>query len=312
MIDITYGGPAAEKTAVALGYFDGLHLGHVGVIGAAMAQESLRPAVFTFNCDTTLPKFRRQEDIISFENKRELLDRMGVRYLYAPDFAQVCECTAEEFVRDILVGRLNAGFACCGRSFRFGRGGEGTPELLAEIGRKYGVAAEIVADVCCDGEVISSSHIRELIRSGDISEANRLLGYELWYRLPIVKGNEIGRTLSFPTINQIIPETNVIPRFGVYRSYAEVHGKNYLGVTNIGIKPTVTNRHDGTGAVMETYIIGFEGNLYGETAAVSLCEFIRPEKRFASLEELKVQIQTDKQTVIDYDKIISEKERKLK
>lgn len=294
MIDITYGGAVPEKTAVALGYFDGLHLGHVGVINAAMAQQELKPAVFTFNCDTTLPKFQKREDIVSFENKRELLAKIGVEYLYAPDFAAVCGYTAEEFVREILIKRLNAGYACCGTNFRFGKNGSGTPELLAEIGAKYGMTAYAVPDVCIDGEMISSTHIRELIRSGEIEEANRLLGYELWYRLPVVKGNEIGRTLSFPTINQIIPETNVIPRFGVYKSFAEVHGHIYHGVTNIGVKPTVANRRDGSGAVMETHIIGFDGDLYGEKISVSLCGFLRPERKFPNLEELKKQIAADK------------------
>lgn len=256
------------------------------------------PAVFTFNCDTTLPKFAKPEDIISFENKCELLEKMGVEYLYAPDFAEVCELSAEEFVSEILIKKLNAGFACCGTNFRFGKNGSGTPELLAQIGEKYGMRAQTVADVCFDGVMISSTHIRELIRNGDIEQANKLLGYELWYRLPVISGNRIGRMLSFPTINQIIPETNIIPRFGVYSSYAEVHGKQYRGVTNIGIKPTVENRSDGSGAVMETHIIGFDGDLYGENIAVSLVRFIRPERKFAGLDELKAQIAADKQCAL--------------
>lgn len=295
MIDITYGGTISEKTAVALGYFDGLHLGHLGVIRAALSQEGLSPAVFTFNCDTTLPKFKNPEDIISFENKRELLCRVGVNYLYAPDFAEVCELTAEEFVSEILIKRLNAGYACCGTNFRFGRNGSGTPELLAEIGGRYGMSAETVPDVCHDGVMISSTHIRELIRGGNVEEANTLLGYELWYRLPVVRGNEIGRRLlSFPTINQMIPPTNVIPRFGVYKSFVQLDGRNYRGVTNIGVKPTIENRRDGDGVVMETHIIGFDGDLYGQNVSVSLCSFIRPEKKFPNLEELKRQIAADK------------------
>lgn len=297
MIDITNSGAAAEKTAVALGYFDGLHLGHVGVISAAMAQPGLKPAVFTFNCDTTLPKFRGPEDIISFENKCELMERLGVQYIYAPDFAEVCTLTDEEFVKKILIDRLNAGFACCGRNFRFGKGGSGTPERLAEIGAKYGMRAEVVQDVCLDGQIISSTRIREHIRKGEIEQANRLLGYELWYRLPVVKGNEIGRTISFPTINQIIPDTNIIPRYGVYKSYVEIDGKQYYGVTNIGVKPTVT-RHDGTGAVMETHIIGYSGDLYGQNIAVALVRFIRPEVKFAGLDELKQQIARDKENAL--------------
>ena len=282
MIDITNGGKAAEKTAVALGYFDGLHLGHVGVISAAMAQPGLKPAVFTFNCDTTLPKFRGPEDIISFENKCELMEKIGVKYIYAPDFAEVCTLTDEEFVKKILIDRLNAGFACCGSNFRFGKGGSGTPERLAEIGAKYGMRAEVVPDVCLDGQLISSTRIREHIRKGEIEQANRLLGYELWYRLPVVRGNEIGRTISFPTINQIIPETNIVPRYGV---------------TNIGVKPTVTRR-DGTGAVMETHIIDFSGDLYGRNIAVALVRFIRPEVKFSGLDELKQQIARDKENAL--------------
>lgn len=290
MIDITYGASAAEKTAVALGYFDGLHLGHMGVIGAALAQTGLKPAVFTFNCDTTLPKFRSPEDIISFENKRELMGKIGVEYICAPDFAEVCRLTDEEFVKEILAEKLNAGFACCGRNFRFGLGGFGTPERLSEIGKKHGITVQIVEDICLDGEMISSTHIRELIRRGEIEQANRLLGYELWFRLPVVHGNGIGRRLSFPTINQIIPETNVIPRFGSYQSYAEVGGKQYRGITNVGIRPTIEGSE---GVVMETHILNFSGDVYSEKIAVSLCKFIRPERKFAGLDELKKQIAED-------------------
>lgn len=297
MIDITNRGRAAEKTAVALGYFDGLHLGHVGVISAALSQQGLKPAVFTFNCDTTLPKFRGPEDIISFENKCELMERLGVQYIYALDFAEVCTLTDEEFVKNILIDRLNAGYACCGRNFRFGKGGSGTPERLAEIGAKYGMRAGVVPDVCLDGQIISSTRIREHIRRGEIEQANRLLGYDLWYRLPVVRGNEIGRTINFPTINQIIPDTNIIPRHGVYKSYVEIDGKQYHGVTNIGIKPTVV-RHDGTGTVMETHIIGYSGDLYGQNIAVALVRFIRPEVKFPGLEELKQQIARDKENAM--------------
>ncbi len=289
MINITYGA-AAEKTAVALGYFDGLHLGHIQVINAALQQRELKPAVFTFNCDTTLPKFRSPEDIISFENKCDMLERMGVEYIYAPDFADVCTLTEEDFVREILAGKLRAGFACCGRNFRFGLGGHGTPERLTAIGKKYGIEVQIVQDVCLDGEMISSTRIREYIKKGDMEQANRLLGYELWFNLPVVHGNEIGRTLNFPTINQIIPETNVIPRFGVYSSFVRVNGRNYRGITNIGIRPTV---HNSGNVIMETHILGFEGNLYGKMAEVSLCRFLREEKRFAGLAELKKQIAQD-------------------
>ncbi len=293
MIDITYGTAPKEKTAVALGYFDGLHLGHIGVINAALAQKELKPAVFTFNCDTTLPKFRSQEDIISFDYKCEMLDKIGVEYIFAPDFAEVCDLPDEDFVERILVGKINAGFACCGRNFRFGLGGGGTPERLAKIGVRFGISVEIVEDVCLDGQMISSTHIRELIRRGNILEANRFLGYELSFRLPVVHGNELGRTIEYPTINQIIPATNVIPRFGAYASSVEVNGRHYRAITNIGIRPTVS---DGGCVVMETHIIGFSGDLYGEKITVSLMKFLRPERKFKDLSVLKDQIAEDIKT----------------
>ena len=293
LIDITYGAPPSERTAAALGYFDGLHLGHIGVIGAAKKQLELhgfRPAVFTFNCDTTLPKFKSPEDIISFENKCELLDKIGVEYMFAPDFAEVCGLADEDFVKEILVKKLNAGFACCGKNFRFGLGGHGTPDSLKRIGKKYDISVEIVEDVCLDGKLISSTHIRELIRNGNIEEANRLLGYDLWFRLPVVRGNGLARTMNYPTINQIIPSTNIIPKFGVYSSYVEADGHQYRGITNIGIRPTVASSG---GTVMETHIFDFDGELYGQNIAISLCDFLRAERKFSGLDELKEQIAND-------------------
>lgn len=290
MINITYGLPPKEKTAVALGYFDGLHRGHMGVIAAAQAQREMKLCIFTFNCDTTLPKFSSPEDIISFEDKCARFEKIGVEYIYAPDFAMVCNFTDEEFVRDILVRKLNAGFACCGRNFRFGLGGHGTPERLCELGRKYGILVEIVEDVCLDGELISSTEIRDLIRRGSIEQANRLLGYDLSFCLPVVHGNEIARTMDYPTINQIIPHTNVIPRLGAYASSAEVDGRVFRAITNIGVRPTVTDSGE---TVMETHILGYNGDLYGKRVTVSLKKFLRPEKKFKDLSGLKAQIAED-------------------
>ena len=290
MIDITYGAPLHDKTAVALGYFDGLHLGHKVVIAAALEQRELKPAVFTFNCDTTLPKFRRPEDIISFENKCELLSDMGVEYVYAPDFAAVCTLTDEDFVKKILCETLNAGYACCGRNFRFGLGGHGTPEILTALGAKYGIRVEIIEDVCLDGEIISSSHIRKLIRMGEMEQAYRLLGYRWQFTMPVVYGNGLARTLNFPTINQILPETNVMPRFGVYVSFVHFHGVHYRGITNIGIRPTIENSR---GVICETHILDYSGDLYGENVTVALYKFIRPERKFANIDELKAQIEQD-------------------
>lgn len=290
MTDITNGAVPGEKTSAALGYFDGLHPGHKAVIETAIAQKNLSPAVFTFNCDTTLPKFKSPEDIISFPNKCEMLDKMGVKYLFAPDFADVCSLTFEDFASEILVKRLNVGFVCCGNNFRFGLGGYGTPEKLCMLGEKLEFKVKIVPDICLDGELISSTHIRNFIRSGDIRAANRLLGYDLWFKLPVLHGNEIGRTISFPTINQAIPKTNVIPRFGVYKSIVDIENRKFHGITNIGIRPTIKGSD---GILLETHILNFSGDLYGQEVTVALIDFIRPERKFECLEELKKQIAAD-------------------
>lgn len=289
-------------SAVALGFFDGLHLGHIAVVqrallrGSAIPQESLCSVVFTFNDKTTLPKFREKKGscIITYEQKAELFEEAGADFLYAPDFGEVKDFSAREFVEKILRERLCAAYVVCGYDFRFGRGGEGDPDALSALCREYGIACEVVPPVKIDGEIVSSTEIRRLIRLGEIEKANRLLGYELSYALPVVKGNEIGRSIGFPTINQMIPDYMVSPKNGVYKSWAVVDGKTYRAITNIGVKPTVTDRGE---VVTETHIIGFQGDLYGKTVKISLRGYLRGERKFESLSALKAQLAYDKSVV---------------
>lgn len=194
----------------------------------------------------------------------------------------------------ILKERLCAAYVVCGYDFRFGRGGEGNPGILSALCGEYGIVCEIVPPVRLDGEVVSSTEIRRLIRLGEIEKANRFLGYELSYALPVIKGNEIGRTIGFPTINQMIPDYMVRPKNGVYKSWAVVNGKTYRGITNIGVKPTVTDRGE---VVTETHIIGFCGDLYGQTVKIALRAYLRGEMKFDSLSALKAQLAYDKSVV---------------
>lgn len=289
-------------SAVALGFFDGLHLGHIAVVQRALLRKGASPqespcsVVFTFNDKTALPKFREKKGscIITYEQKAELFEEAGADFLYAPDFGEVKDFSAREFVEKILRDRLCAGYVVCGYDFRFGRGGEGNPEILSALCREHGIACEVVPPVKIDGEIVSSTEIRRLIRLGEIEKANRLLGYELSYALPVVKGNEIGRTIGFPTINQMIPDYMVSPKNGVYKSWAVVDGKTYRGITNIGVKPTVTDRGE---VVTETHIIGFRGDLYGKTVKISLRGYLRDEIKFGSLSALKAQLAYDKSIV---------------
>lgn len=281
-----------ERSAVALGFFDGLHLGHIEVVKKTLFKKGLCSVVFTFSGKDILPKFKDStgRTIITYEQKKAIFGKIGIDYVYAPDFSSVKDFSAEEFVRDILKERLNAGYVVCGYDFRFGKNGAGTPDILERLCKSYGIECEIVPAVLVDGEIVSSTIIRELIREGNIEKANHLLGYEVSYMLPVISGNRVGRSLGFPTINQIIPSEMVQPKNGVYASWTEVEGRTYRSVTNIGVKPTVTDKNE---VITETHIIGYDGDLYGESVKITLCRYIRGEMKFKNLDELKEQLGKD-------------------
>ena len=298
-MDITAAGFSGGKSAVALGFFDGLHLGHTQVIVQALLQE-LTPIVFTFSGSSLLPKFSRREDIIAHELKLELLEKIGVKHIYAPDFADVKDMTAEQFVEEILVNRLNAGFVSCGYDFRFAKGGKADADTLRELCGRQGIEVCVVPAVKIEGEVVSSTRIRELIKGGDIEKANLLLGYELTYCREVIHGKENGRKMGFPTINQTLPEGMTIPKYGVYKSRTRVGDTDYPSVTNIGVKPTIDlEAGEQRVPLMETHIIGFDGDLYGERVSVSLLGYLREERRFGGLQELSRQLEKDKKSAIN-------------
>lgn len=286
-----------------MGLFDGLHYGHRTVIRYAIdiAQQNFgtEPAVFTFDTDTVTSKGDGGvECIISRELKFELMDKMGVKYIYSPDFMNFRNLSAEEFVQLVICDKLMARYVVCGEDFRFGRNACGNVEELDRLCRKRGIQVIQVPPVTDgNGMRISSTKIRELVHAGEIERANRLLGSRFQFKLPVMYGHRIGRTLNFPTINQYFSSRQLIPRYGVYVSVAEVRGNVYRSVTNIGMKPTVGNTDR---PLAETYIIGFDGELYGELVRVSLLHFIRPETKFGNLGELAQAIKQDISAAEDF------------
>lgn len=302
MTDITASGFTQDtigKSAVAIGCFDGLHLGHMQVIKQALKQE-LTPVVFTFSHKSILPKLGRKEDIIPYDLKLKLLEKSGVSYIYAPDFADVKDMTAQQFVQEILVDRLNAGFVSCGYDFHFAKGGTADADALSEICKEHGIEVCVVPAVKSDGETVSSTLIRQLIKNGDLEKANRFLGYKLTYSLEVIHGKKNGRKMGFPTINQTIPEGMTIPKFGVYKSRTKIGSTDYPSVTNIGVKPTIDlEEGEQRRPLMETHIIGYDGELYGERVSVSLLSFIRAERKFDGLKELSEQLEKDKKLAVD-------------
>ncbi|SDB42342.1 riboflavin kinase / FMN adenylyltransferase [Ruminococcaceae bacterium FB2012] len=283
-------GPLEWRTAVALGVFDGVHLGHRTVIDKAVSlgKGELRSVVFTFRQGSVTNKGSVR--LLSDEDKFYRLSQRRVDLVCSPDLGEVRDMSAEDFVREILVGRLRCRFAVCGKDFRFGRGAAGDVSLLERLGEECGFLTVVLDKLSLGGETVSSTAIKEHISRGEIVRANEMLGYRFGYRLPVIHGRELGRTWDFPTINQQLPEGIVMPRFGVYCSRVKIDGKAYTGVTDIGVKPTVGKE---TTPLSETYILGFGGDLYGRVIQVSLERFIRPEKKFDSIDELRAQIARD-------------------
>ena len=283
-----------RKRAVALGLFDGVHLGHRAVIDAALAQRGngLSSAVFTFEPECVLRKAGGSAGYIYTRAEKGwlLCEQIGVDDIISPPFDSLCGLSGEEFAEEILCKQLGAAHVCCGDDFRFGsRASCGAQELIG-FGKRYGFEVEVVGAVEYGGSAVSSSRIRELLLSGDIPAANELLGSAYFINATVTDGAHIGRTIDFPTINQDFAEGQLVPRYGVYSTLANVGGEVLPSVTNVGIKPTVGGVRR---PLAETHIIGYSGDLYGKSVDVSFAGFIRPEKKFGSLDELKAQIAAD-------------------
>lgn len=294
MTDITNSSNTfSGKTAVALGIFDGVHKGHREIISAALKYKSrnLSPAVFTFNVESVVSKHGRSYEFIYSEaQKKEILQSLGIEYIYSPEEGLLRSMSGEDFAREILAGKLSAKAVICGENFRFGRGAACGAEQLLEFGIKYGFEVEVVKLLENDKGVISSESVRQLLREGKVSGLDRILGEGYFIDSIVVVGNRLGRTLDFPTINQNFLKGQLVPRKGVYSSFAVVDAKVYRAVTNIGSKPTVEKKIK---PLAETHILDYSGDLYGRKIKVTLDGFIRDEMKFSSLEELKKQIGAD-------------------
>ena len=281
-----------NKTAAALGLFDGVHLGHRAVLRTAAEQEKngLIPCAFTFPPESAANKGAAGY-IYSENEKNFILEHdCGIKRVFSPRFADICGMDGETFAKEILCGEMNAAFVCCGNDFRFGKAASCGVEELRRFGEKLGFTVKTVEDVFCDEERVSSTLIRELLAAGELERANKLLGQPYIIVKNVSRGAQLGRTIGFPTANQIFDEGQLVPRFGVYASKTYANGKWYPSITDIGMKPTV----DYYGSPLaETYIHGFAGDLYGSPVQVMLCAFIRPEMKFGSVEELKKQISAD-------------------
>jgi len=271
--------------AVALGIFDGLHIAHTAVIkNVCMTASSLIPAVFIFS-----DNFKGTDIILPEDMFLDYLEKIGIKTVFKYKFSDVKDLSPEEFVKDILIGKFNAKAVSCGFNYRFGKNGDGNCADLKKLCQNFNINCTVSDEVDIDGEPVSSTRIRSLLKEGNVETAQKLLGRPFCYDFTVEEGNKIGRLMDTPTINQYFPKDFCIPKYGVYASLVKIKNKIYYGVTNIGVKPTVGSSLP----LSETWIADFDGDLYGKQVSVFLLKFIRPEKKFDSLDLLRSQILSD-------------------
>lgn len=284
-----------RRTVIALGTFDGVHRGHMELINAAKAiaqEHGLEPIIYTF---TTHPMAAFSREPALLMTNRERLDTLsGLCRVEAEPFTLEYASTSPELFIKGLVDKFGMAAAVAGFNYSFGDGGRGDTAMLGELGKELGYEAEIIDPVMFRGEPISSSRIRAALEHGDIADANEMLGRRYTLSGNVSGHRRIGRTIGFPTANIEGWHDRVIPSDGVYATVVGALGKTYTGITNVGTNPTV----GGNERTIETYLIGFSGDLYGSELSVGFMERLRGEIRFASKEELAAQISRDEQKAL--------------
>ena len=278
------------KRVIALGFFDGVHLGHREILNRAVSEGkrlSLPSAVFTFYSESV--GFKGGKRIYSTKEKLDLISECGIDEVIVADFNSVKSISAENFITKTLIEELGCALALSGRDFRFGRGALGNTEILQNILRECG--AELICPdyVENDGEKISSSRVKELLTSGNVKKAHELLGSPYFVKSKVRRGLGLAKSFGFPTVNTEIEDNSAHLLNGVYKCTAQVGQNVYDAITNVGTCPTVCDREKH----IETYIIGYEGDLYGEEIKINFLDFIREEKKFDNIEQLKTQINID-------------------
>ena len=283
-----------KESAVAIGKFDGVHIGHRRLLEEIIGQKKngLQACVFTFDpAPAVLFGLSDGKELTEKAVKREIFALMGVDVLIEfPLTLETAAIAPEVFVSEILADRMQARFIAAGADISFGAGGAGDMKLLRDMSGRLGFQVKLVEKVCVDGVEVSSSYIRRQVEEGNMELAARLLGAPYLVAGQVAHGNRVGRTLGFPTVNLLPGENKLLPPNGVYYSQVYYKGRKYPAISNVGCKPTVT----GEGIVgVESYLYDFDSDIYGQEIGVELLAFRRPERRFADAEALKRQLRED-------------------
>ncbi len=284
-----------EGAFIALGTFDGLHMGHKAVITSEKSEYERKIALMFKEHPQVTLKGKHPGILITPQKEAELLKSWGVEAEHI-DFGEVSQLSPREFVEEILVKRYNARSLACGFNYRFGKGAQGDVKTLKSLCAEKEIKLTVVDEVDYEGAPVSSTKIRNAITRGDMKSAKDMLGRFYSYDFEVCHGDERGRILGSPTINQFFMKDFCVAEFGVYASVTVVDGVSYPSVTNIGVRPTIEGVSEKRS---ETNIIGFEGDLYGKHPEVFIVEKIRGELKFNSLDELSAQIAIDRQRSLE-------------
>ena len=272
-------------SAVTLGKFDGLHRGHQRLIQRILEQKKrgLKAVVFAFD--------QGSRTILTREERIQKLEKMGVDlFLECPLDQKMRHMKPEEFVKKILVDQLHVSYLAVGRDFHFGYERKGNPQLLSKMGEQYGFTVEIVPDEMDGRRKISSTYVREQLNEGNMEKVAQLLGGYFSTTGEVLHGRGLGHRKLMPTTNLIPPKEKLMPPNGVYITYSRFGDQSFHGITNVGYKPTVGGEEF---LGVETYLFQCSQNLYGQKSVVSFLKFLRPERKFESLEKLKNQLMQD-------------------
>ena len=279
-----------EASVVALGAFDGLHLAHRKIMDKTKEYakaNNLASGVLLFDKLPSEVFSRSAKCIMSFSDKKELLSDMD--FLYVQEFSEEFQNLNGEEFAEFLALKLKAKAVCAGFNYRFGKNAACDISDLERFGEKYGFLVLKTEELKVDGKTVSSTYIRELIEAGEMQEAAKLLGRIFFMTGEVLSGFHLGRTFGYPTVNLSYEKNSVLPKHGVYKGEVEVLGKRYRAVINVGKRPTF-DRDDIT---IESFLLDFEGDLYGKKIRVYFEEFLRPEIKFKNAEELAKQIESD-------------------
>lgn len=279
--------------AVAIGKFDGIHLGHQKLIQKIIEQKAKGYLATVFTFDTSAAAFfgGEEKELTTREEKRIVFEKMGVDVLIEfPLNRETAATEPVEFVQRYLVSQMQAAYICAGTDLSFGRRGAGNYELLQQYADSYGYQVELIDKVRMDGEEVSSTRVREAVRTGQMEAAARMLGTPYSVSGTVEHGRRLGRTIGMPTANLLPEQDKLLPPNGVYYSKVLMGGRIYRSITNIGCKPTVSENHI---MGVETYLYDFAGDIYGKDITVQLLAFRRPEMKFDGVDSLKAQMQKD-------------------